>query len=291
MPCYYPIKAYRCSTGITFVDKGDGELFLPCGQCIGCRLERSRQWAVRCVHEAQMHSSSCFVTLTYNDANVPYDMSLNYDHYQLFMRKLRKVVGVVRFFMCGEYGEINSRPHYHACLFGLDFPDKYSWRVTDAGSESFRSPILEQIWTRGDCEIGEVNFESAAYIARYIVKKVTGDAAAEHYQSVDVRTGEIYNRVPEFCQMSRRPGIGATWFERYHREVFPRDRVVINGREASPPRYYKKLLDKMANFVSDDVDHRRAVKIAAMDPNESSEARLAVREAVTKARLNFKRRQ
>lgn len=292
MPCFHPIKAYKTADGISFVDKGQtrSELALPCGQCVGCRLERSRQWAVRGMHEAQMHKKNCFVTLTYDDDHVPFDLSLNYLHYQQFMRKLRKVVGPVRFFMCGEYGEENLRPHFHACLFGIDFPDKFHWRVSDAGSDSYRSPILEQIWTKGSSEIGEVNFKSVAYVARYIMKKVTGDLAEEHYKSVNVYTGEMYDRVPEFCQMSRRPGIGASWFAKYGSEVFPRDRVVVNGHECAPPRYYYRLLKEEANLVSDVVDSARALKIAKMNPDESSEARLAVRETVAKARLSFKRR-
>ena len=131
MACYKPLRAWQCANGdVVFAELGrfdiTRQLDLPCGQCVGCRLERSRQWAMRCLHEAKMHDRNCFVTLTYNNDNVPADRSLNYRDFQLFMKRLRfHFRGVpIRFYMCGEYGEDFGRPHFHACLFGLDFPDK-----------------------------------------------------------------------------------------------------------------------------------------------------------------------
>src|SRR3954449_8205389 len=118
MPCYCPQSAYRTSSGgVTFCRSGSlsGEKFsLPCGQCIGCRLERSRQWAMRCVHENKMHPRSSFVTLTYDDKNIPPAGSLSKRDFQLFMKRLRKSQSnPLRFFACGEYGETTHRPHYH----------------------------------------------------------------------------------------------------------------------------------------------------------------------------------
>ena len=131
MPCFHPLRAFKTSAGeVVFTEHARydivTQLSLPCGQCSGCRLERSRQWAMRCVHEAAAYDCNAFITLTYDEENLPADGSLNYDHFQLFMKRLRKAIepNKVRFYMCGEYGEENGRPHFHACLFGYDFPDK-----------------------------------------------------------------------------------------------------------------------------------------------------------------------
>ena len=140
MPCYNPLKGYRSRTlnasgkrSIVFnLREGyvDQPIEVPCGQCIGCRLERSRQWAVRCVHEASLYKNNCFVTLTYSDDKLPSDGSLHFDHFQKFMKRLRRFYddSRIRFFHCGEYGEQYSRPHYHCCLFNFDFVDKKFWK-------------------------------------------------------------------------------------------------------------------------------------------------------------------
>ena len=161
MPCYHPITAYRSITGrdkstgkwqIVFT-KRDGytdlEVKIPCGKCVGCRLERSRQWAIRCVHEAKMHENNCFITLTYNDKNVDKNGSLNKRDFVLFMKKLRKKYSEgIRFFHCGEYGEEFSRPHHHACIFNFDFPDKKLYTIRQ-NTKLYRSDNLEKLWPNG----------------------------------------------------------------------------------------------------------------------------------------------
>ena len=193
MPCYKPLDAWRPddSTGskkLIFSYNAKHcksvipDLQVPCGRCVGCRLERSRQWAIRCVHEASLHKRNCFVTLTYNDVNLPEDRGLHYKHFQDFMKRLRKKYGEgIRFYMCGEYGEQLGRPHFHACLFNHDFDDKKLWKTTDSNSKLYRSKELEELWPFGYSSVGDVNFESAAYVARYIMKKVNGEAAELHY--------------------------------------------------------------------------------------------------------------
>lgn len=293
MPCFHPLSAFQTDSGdVIFVERGKirRSLTLPCGQCVGCRLERSRQWAVRCMHESSMHKDNCFVTLTYDDENVPSDYSLNYRHFQLFMKRLRKSLDAkVRFYMCGEYGETYSRPHYHACLFGYRPQDLYAWRKTGAGFQLYRSGMLEKLWVSGSVEIGDVTFESAAYVARYIMKKVTGVNAEKHYEMVDGDTGEVYSRATEFTRMSLKPGIGHSWYEKYKSEVFPLDRVVVRGIECKPPRYYTDLLKSDPGFVSDDVEYSRYLKsLKLLDDN--TKERLAVKEEVCKARIKTLRR-
>jgi len=261
---------------------------IPCGQCVGCRLERSRQWAIRCVHEASLHQHNCFVTLTYNDANLPPGQSLNYRHFQLFMKRLRKRLGDdIRFYMCGEYGENFGRPHYHAILFNVDFPDKTVWRKTKTGHHQYRSKILEELWPFGNSEIGSVTFDSAAYCARYIMKKVTGEASSFHYCTIDPLTGEVLSeRTPEFNNMSRRPGLAKGWFDAFHAtDVAPHDHVVIRGRTMKPPKYYDYCYELLSPDEMKKVKARRA-SAARKALDNSTPERLAAREAVVQANLS-----
>lgn len=288
MPCYYPVSAWQLDSGeVVFAERGRVKrpLQLPCGQCIGCRLERSRQWAVRCLHESQMHSRNSFVTLTYDDGHLQ-SPSLDYRDFQLFMKRLRdaRAPDKVRFFMCGEYGEKSQRPHFHACLFGVSFDDMRPHSVNSRGDKLYQSAELESIWEKGYAPVGAVTFDSAAYVARYVTKKVTGPHAVDHYRVVDGETGEVWNRVPEFCHMSLKPGIGATWFDKYKSEVFPRDRVVVRGVECKPPRYYSKLAERDAAFDSDGVEFKRYKK-AIPHRWDGTPERLAVREKVRKAQI------
>lgn len=264
-------------------------LTIPCGQCIGCRLERSRQWATRCLHEASLYDANCFVTLTYDEVHIPPLGGLRKRDFQLFMKRLREYYSGsrIRFFHCGEYGSTSKRPHYHCLLFGFDFPDKRPWSIR-RGLPVWRSEVLEKLWPYGQSEIGSVTFESAAYVARYVVKKVTGEAAAEHYLRLDEETGELVRLEPEYCTMSRRPGIGAEWYAKFGKEVFPADSVVCRGHLSLPPRYYGDLYE-----LADSVGARK-VKVARKrraKPEESTPERLLVREKCAIARLESLKRE
>lgn len=221
-------------------------LCVPCGQCIECRLKRSREWAIRCMHEASLYEDNSFITLTYADEYLPKGGSLDRRAFPLFMKRLRKECGSVRYFHAGEYGERNGRPHYHALLFGLRFGDQYARGESGSGCEVFESTTLSRLWPYGISQVGSVTFESAQYVARYCVKKVTGSRAAAHYQRVDSR-GVIHQLEPEYATMSRRPGIGYRWYEQYRGDVYRDDSVISRGHEVSPPRFYDKkeaLLDE-----------------------------------------------
>lgn len=205
---------------------------VPCGRCIGCRLERSRQWAIRCINEASMHQKNSFVTLTYRDEELVYGKerpTLYPRHLELFWKRLREKYGHARYFACGEYGERTARPHYHACIFGLDFEDK---KICDSKDDInyYRSDELDNTWTHGHCIIGDVTFDSAAYVARYIMKKKLGKTAHEY---------EDEGIVPEFARMSRRPGIGLPFLETYSGDIFNHGYQVVNGHKVLPPRYYQ----------------------------------------------------
>ncbi|ALS03705.1 VP4 [Gokushovirus WZ-2015a] len=305
MPCYKPLSAFQDANGtVAFTERKGANwirtLTLPCGRCVGCRLERSRQWAVRCLHESKSNHENCFITLTYSEEHLPENMSLNYDVFQRFMKRLRKHFGSkrVRFYMCGEYGETNPstglidggiyRPHFHACLFGVDFPDKVL-ASNKGGKKLYDSKILERLWGFGGVRVGELNFETAAYTARYIMKKITGDPAEEHYSYVVPATGEIVQREPEFCHMSLKPGIGAEWLDKFHQDVYRFDYVVVRGREAKPPRYYDKRYAKRHEDAFATIQDSREVKSYARRL-DNTDSRLAVKEVVAKARVSlFKR--
>ncbi|WNK13956.1 MAG: replication initiator protein [Microvirus sp.] len=258
MPCYHPISGYitkGTTKSFSIHQPRNGKPFfaqtIPCNQCIGCRLERSRQWAMRCMHESQLHKQSCFITLTYNQDNVPTDGSLNKRHFQLFIKRLRKNLKgrKIRYYHCGEYGESFGRPHYHACLFGYDPEDKQLIKNTN-GIRLYSSPELETLWGLGFVTIGEVTFESAAYVARYITKKITGNQAENHYQG----------RNPEYTTMSRRPGIGKKWFDQYQTDIYPKDFITVREQKVKPPKYYDQLNNEKNPHQQISVKENRRLK-------------------------------
>ncbi len=288
VPCYRPIPAYRNRGGsVSFKHVEDcSELKLPCGSCIGCRLEHSRQWAVRMMHEAQMHDSNSFITLTYRDEDLPLN-GVNVGHFQDFMKRLRSRLSprAIRFFHCGEYGEKFSRPHYHAIIFGFDFPDKVVWKDSN-GHALYKSVFLDRVWSRGHCLIGDCTFESCAYVARYCVKKVNGELAHDHYWRVNEVTGELVEVTPEYCTMSRRPGIGASWMDKFGAEVFHNDSVVMRGFEQKVPRFYESFFDELDLEA---VKGEREISSYAHASDNTAE-RLSVREVVKVAQVSFLKR-
>lgn len=286
--CFHPLKAWQevDSRQVFFYERKDSNpITLPCGQCVGCRLERSRQWAVRCTHEAKLHKANSFITLTYSPDFFPPNGSLDYKHFQDFLKRLCKRVGKVRFYMAGEYGDDFMRPHFHALIFGYDFPDKVVFKSLSSGSFIYRSALLESLWPYGFSSIGDCTFESAAYVARYVMKKVTGRPAIAHYEALDYDTGEITSRVPEFNKMSLKPGIGAGWLDKYFSDVYPHDRVIINGHKTKPPRYYDKILDKTDCLMLDDIKYNRFVDNLSRI-HDNTDTRLIAKEIVTNARLS-----
>lgn len=302
MPCFKPLQGYRSlqvnpsgRRSIVFSPAAgykDLPVEVPCGQCVGCRLERSRQWAIRCVHESQLHFDNAFITLTYDDGHLPPGGTLVKADFQKFMKRLRARQPKdhrMKYYMCGEYGTQSGRPHYHACLFGYDFPDRVKYTERN-GVSLYTSEVLQSLWTYGFSTVGDVTFESAAYVARYIMKKITGEAAAEHYHAVDSRTGELTQVIPEYNDMSRRPGIGADWYKRFKDDLFPEDECIVRGRKMKVPRYYSKIFEQ-----EEPTEHRKVrrgrIEKAAKHASDNTRERLEVKEAVAKARLNQLKRE
>lgn len=342
MPCYYPISAYQLEAGsaLVFANEKWGttrrggayrQLQIACGQCSGCRLKRSRDWAIRCMHEKQMHRFSSYITLTLNTEHLPSDLSLDHSVFVKFTKRLRRLlerewahhsasttnaqdrhqsanavatvgpdikqnrlpslyadfVGIkpkLKFYMCGEYGPTHGRPHYHALLFGVDFRDKLYWRTTPAGAKIYRSATLERLWPYGYSSTGELTFQSAAYVARYVMKKRTGSGEKETEEILDLETGEIHKRKKEYNQMSRRSGIGSSWLEKYHQDVYSsKGKVIVRGHELNPPRYYDKLYEDVDELQLEHVKHQRYLEALAHHEHRTPE-RLSVQETVQAAK-------
>lgn len=288
--CNSPLRAYQVRPGgpVSFsvpvlLAK---VLSLPCGRCVGCRLERSRQDAVRCVHEAQMHEANAFITLTYAEDR----LSLVKQDWVDFMKRLRERVRprLIRFFMCGEYGELYGRPHYHAVIFGFDFPDRTLWKKSTSGEFLYRSALLEGVWSLGHSSVGNVTFESAAYVARYVMKKELGSSSPLR-EIVDVTTGEVVRREHEFSLRSLKPGLGRSWLERYWNDVYPHGFVVVNGSKQKPSRYYEKVLAERSAALAVELAARREAE-AAKRFDDNAPARLRVKEVVLKARVGHLKR-
>lgn len=328
MPCYSPLLGYksRANGGFTFRrEESAGEkMTVACGGCLGCRLDRSRMWASRIVHEAELYDDNCFITLTYRDVeacnqeqldrgwHIPADGSLNKQHFQKFMKRLRKMFKDrrIRYYHCGEYGDKLHRPHYHACLFNFCFADIELLEQRE-GNFLFVSETLNQLWPYGFATVGELTFQSAAYCARYVTKKVTGPQSHDHYTRVDIKTGEVYQVEPEYCTMSRgyrckehrgletRPvsckkcsgGIGADWFEKYKKDVFPSDELPVPGSGVlkKVPRYYEEIHAAGYPGEIEDVKRRRE-KFMKAHADEYGPQRLMSKYKVKKAQVNLLKR-
>jgi hypothetical protein len=238
------------------------------------------------MHEAQLHEHNCFITLTYDNSHLPSDQSLHYRDFQLFIKRLRKRYKNTKigYYMAGEYGESFGRPHFHACIFGIDFHDKKLWKRTTSGSLIYRSQDLETLWPFGYSSIGDVNFESAAYVARYIMKKQIGKGSEQHYQYSDLETGEIIQMTPEFNKMSLKPAIGLNWYKKYKNDVYPHDYVILRGAKVKPPKYYDLQHKNNEPYEMEQILALREIG-AKLNYADNTTARLLVKEQVVTAKV------
>lgn len=371
MGCFYPLAATQLLNGTILVHKrtpgidlkptpaGFGrDIKLPCGRCIGCKIQRTQDWATRCLHESQQHKENCFLTLTYrpdllhpsskepdlstvgtvdnredarelptiaqdrvtqatrNSAHVDNSRSrppsapaslgrkdrsascltpdwdgegLSKKDHKKFVKRLRKKCGPLRYYMCGEYGEKLGKPHYHYLIFGYNFPDRYYWKTSKSGERIYRSATLDRLWPFGHAWIGSVTYESCAYVAAYVMKKLNGSKAEEHYRRQD-EGGNDYWLMPEFNEMSRRPGIANKWWHEFNADVYTDDVIIRDARKARPPRYYDKLLKLFDPAAMAVIQMKREARARDLD-EDNTPARLADKEAVALARLKLKKRE
>lgn len=305
MPCFHPVDAWRGPVRpdgkrpVVFRPRGkmpeDAFIQLPCSKCVGCVLERARQWAMRCMDEASLYRENCFVTLTYDEKHLPWNRSLSKREFQLFIKRLRKFLGrdsatadPVRYFGCGEYGPENGRPHYHILLFNVSFPDRVYLKTTAAGEKIYRSPSLEKVWTMGFSSVGDVTRKAAAYVARYNFKKVGGVAEREGY--VRPSSGEVLEK--EFVEMSRGSkkrgtgGVGRGWIEKFQSDVFPRGIRVIEGVDTPSCKFYDShyaKVDPVGFARLKSLRERRRLASAS----DNTPDRLLVKEVVKKSQIKL----
>jgi hypothetical protein len=341
--CHSPLKGWkdRDTGGITFRrENGFGEkMEVGCGQCLGCRLDHSRMWAMRIIHESAMYEHSggnAFVTLTYRDKAdcsleqcekglyIPDDWSLHKDHFQKFMKRLRKAFpdNLIRFFAAGEYGRRckhgidlslvkcplcnTGRPHFHACLFNCNFTDLEPYE-SDGGIVRYTSKKLERIWGYGFVDVGELTYASANYTAKYILKKVRAVQSDHHYMTYDM-DGEVTFISPEFVLMSRGKtcklhrgmpyqvncpncsrGLGRDWYERYKSDVYPSDEVPIPGAGVMKgvPRYYDNALREENPEMYECIKDTRK-EFMREHADDYTDKRLLDKHKVAKARIKMR---
>ena len=288
MPCYRPQRAWRSTTPnpsgkypyVFDINKGLDytEINLPCGGCIGCRIDRSKEQAMRCVHEARYHEENSYITLTYEEA--PH--SLQHTDWVNFIQKIRRRYPQkdIRYYMCGEYGEAQvglGRPHFHAILFGHQFSDLEPYRLNAVGDQVYISPELEEIWDKGFCTVGQVTRKSAGYVARYIMKKINGDQADDHYVRLVEETGELISVRPEYNTMSKRPGIGHKWVHEFWKDCI-KGYVTLEGKRQQIPRYYINEIEKIDKKAHNTMMYNIEIEAKPLDHPDLTLKRLAVRE-------------
>ena len=312
MSCFHPITAYhKLNGGITWTYRESNgiKLTIKCGQCSGCKLENARQWAIRIKHEASMHTNNSFITLTYDDEHLPGETEYNDDewptsckwpkppsgslvlkHWQDFMKRLRKSQShkKLSFYHCGEYGEKQGRPHYHAIIFNHQFTDLIP---IPRKKDLHTSEQLKTLWGKGHISVGSVTFESASYVASYVQKKINGPQAEainqsnglKHYERM-TREGEVITLKKEYATMSRRPGIASRWLAQHHTDIYPSDFVTHKGSKHSLPIYYDKqyeLLTQEIPEIMQDILKKRQLKMKKL-------AHLFTPEALKQKEVNHK---
>lgn len=237
------------------------------------------------MHESSLYERNSFITLTYDDEHLPPGNTLVLKHFQDFMKRLRKQFGTnIRYLHCGEYGEKFGRPHYHALIFNFDFDDKEPFFVKN-GHTNYTSDTLQALWPFGHSVVGELTYESAAYVSRYTTKK-----NLRNYRLMDNPEAAIRGQLPgetrkinEYITMSRRPGLGRGWLEKFQQDVYPDDYVLKDGKKLPPPRYYDSVFE-LDNPEQFEKIKRARMHKAKQNACESSPERLSVKE-----RLQYKR--
>lgn len=277
MACYHPLRAlwygeYTDSGKKKFKIIGDKtpiskKAFLPaieteevpCGKCIGCRLEYSRKWAVRCMLEAKQYEHNQFITLTYDEDHVTWKMGANRETGEIepvttlipedltkFMKDLRRYYKYhynhdnIRFYACGEYGSHTHRAHYHIIAFNLPIEDKEKFFINKSGEQVYISESIQKIWGKGQVSIGDVTWNSAAYVARYVMKKIKGKESERMYELLGIE--------PEFVRMSRKPGIAWQYYDENKDKIYECDEIIFTnkdgkGQKIKPCKYYDRLYD------------------------------------------------
>jgi hypothetical protein len=264
--CYRPLTAYRdlseteTKSKLIFTSQPApnlAEVILPCGKCIGCRLNHAENWAVRMMHEKDLHDENSFITLTYDDEHLPHGGTLQYDDVTKFIKRLRKVTDKnLSYYYSGEYGDSTKRPHYHMILFGTEFNEPITYKgkpnekshhyTSDQDHKFYTSTLLTDLWGKGHADFSNVSYDTCMYVAKYITKKINiSHLTPDELKSSYIRyvEGEEIQVAQEQARMSRKPAIGKKWLETYWSDVYNHDYCVIQGKKLRAPKYYDKWLE------------------------------------------------
>jgi len=301
MTCINPRIAYKKTNGqFTLKKIGDTapiekSVLVPCGQCMSCRITYQRQWATRMVHESKMHDQTCFLTLTINDENRRPDHSLDQRHMQLFLKRLRKSLGSKKivYYYASEYGENTQREHYHAIIFGYMPEDRKQVSRNKQGDPLYQSESLNALWKLGHVTIGNFNLTTAEYCAKYVTKMYIGADKENAYSWVN-EDGEVINREPPFQRASTRPALGFSFYDKYKSDMYPHDRVIIDGKPREIPKAYDR------RFRKEDPDSYKLIKrkrndqftnTLNQDPYQKTKQYRTAQKTILNQKLNLKPRE
>lgn len=243
-----------------------------------------------------MHEFNCFITLTYDDQHVPQNYSLNKRDPQTFIKRLRRHAArahkglKLRFYLAGEYGDLRGRPHYHAAIFGYDFPDRRFYKFNEHGQAIYTSEILSRLWPHGDAKTAALDYGSAGYIARYCAKKRVGSKAADYYYRYSPIDGQLHTVQPERAYMSLKPGIGANWANKFHNDWVPDGFVTTGGHPQPIPRYYEKFAPEKVKARWKKQRTEKKFENIERYRHEHTDARRWVRAEVRNARIKSLKR-
>lgn len=307
MSCFHPLTMYRSAKDIGKYTFKYSEAFtdlpttpIKCGQCSGCKLDHARQWALRIKHEASLHANNTFITLTYDNEHLPPTGTLVLKHWQDFMKRLRKKYShkKLSFYHCGEYGEKQGRPHYHAIIFNHQFSDLIP---IPRKKDLHTSETLKTLWGKGYISVGSVTFESASYVASYVQKKINGPKAEainmsnglRHYERMTAE-GEVITLKKEYATMSRNPGIAGDWLTQYHTDIYPSDFTTHKGKKHSLPAYYDRQYEILTKTNPDlikieTIKEKRSLKMKGLAHLFTPEA-LKQKEVHHKAKMALYKR-
>lgn len=306
MACFHPIEGFRSAEGGLTMSRAKSPtktpVCVPCGQCLGCRVDKREQWKLRMMHEASLHDENCFVTFTYSPEHLvrpwlnaagEWRGSVSAADVSGAIKRLRRRIEPqrLRFHFKTEYSPGVLQPHGHGAFFGWRPSDLVPCDRSAAGFTVYSSAFLDEVWGKGLVGVGDLTAESCGYIANHNVDKLDGQKAKDAYSRFDYSTGEIFEVEPETCRMSTHPGIGRGWIDQFERDCFPSNFIIVDGRKKPVPRYYKQRLKDRFSLPQADVDRlvpvddakvmSRKSRARARTPEfiaNSTPERLAVRE-------------
>lgn len=301
MTCYHPIKA--CYSKSDYAKYGKKHLhiliqsdskeavllnhrdyptclyeyiLIPCRKCAGCASDKAKEWSLRAIQECSIHNDNCFITLTYDNLSTTVQKdpeclrTLRYKHFQNFMKRLRKFYNKdkIGYMVCGEYGHKDGRAHWHAILFGFDFPDKELVYIKD-GYRHFTSPSLVRLWSDynkstgefspiGFIDLANVDNDCCNYVSQYVLKKLPVGEKGEIYDTFVDKDGNVNfihsnkgDRVAPFVRTSRNPAIGLNWYKKDGSKSVRNGYVTLLDRKRNltkrikTPEYYNKKFEEV----------------------------------------------